>query len=636
MGVFSREKVSAVTRSGKRIAGLSFLNFGRLFSPAEDSRLVASTGVDLDAGGRRQREDLNIRVADLFERLGPLALPTPLEIEFLETAAKEFASLRDFLALSPAGMVKQNFATSLWEFAHGVDTLTSYPWNISLPVADVCNARCTFCTSWLEGRKVLDIDQLEAFEPVLRRAIYIGLVGHGEPLAHPRFDELCDRLQSMLDPMSSCYTITNGALLDKWRGRLDGVNLRSYSISLNAASAEVHDEIMGLGRDAFPRIVNSIANLTGQATIPGTLGNNVYITMVVTKQNLAEIPAFIALGNRLGVTEIWLRSLLPQVTLSPGLNYHLLPPYEHPDFERLRKSAIDAIASSQVPVQADPAMWDKPLFSTALQQSIIDSPPAVISREEAPRYRNLHVRNQHLYDRPKGAFRGQAAGEGAYAEVKWTKGRLYVVTTKLPRAHAAAVPVIHPESKNSTPLKVTVDADCEAGVLGFGLRDIDKDVFLATATLPAGDSRVISMEAESPGRPVELAIFNGGDDQIVARGSVGEARIEVPGYGQSFPIDWAKLERHNAYDKFDDGTNPLGRVPRFGCKAVYYNLYINEMFYRMNPCCYLQRVPGHEEIRLDGSVPFIDAWNSEAMVALRRHLRDGPLFGACVRCPEKW
>ena len=90
------------------------------------------------------------------------------------------------------------------------------------------------------------------------------------------------------------------------------------------------------------------------------------------------------------------------------------------------------------------------------------------------------------------------------------------------------------------------------------------------------------MEAESPGRPVELAIFNGGDDQIVARGSVGEARIEVPGYGQSFPIDWAKLERHNAYDKFDDGTNPLGRVPRFGCKAVYYNLYINEMFYRMN------------------------------------------------------
>ena len=46
-----------------------------------------------------------------------------------------------------------NFLLSIWEFARGKTHLTSYPWNITLPIADVCNARCEFCTSWLEARK---------------------------------------------------------------------------------------------------------------------------------------------------------------------------------------------------------------------------------------------------------------------------------------------------------------------------------------------------------------------------------------------------------------------------------------------------------------------------------------------------
>ena len=41
----------------------------------------------------------------------------------------------------------------------------------------------------------------------------------------------------------------------------------------------------------------------------------------------------------------------------------------------------------------------------------------------------------------------------------------------------------------------------------------------------------------------------------------------------------------------------MNRYPRFACKAVYYNLYINEFFFRLNPCCYIQQIPGFEEIR---------------------------------------
>ena len=78
----------------------------------------------------------------------------------------------------------------------------------------------------------------------------------------------------------------------------------------------------------------------------------------------------------------------------------------------------------------------------------------------------------------------------------------------------------------------------------------------------------------------------------------------------------------------------MNRRPRVLCKAVYYNLYINELFFKLNPCCYLYQIPGYEDIRFDGSYDFFEAWNSPAMVELRRRLNEGPLFGACKRCPE--
>ena len=101
-------------------------------------------------------------------------------------------------------------------------------------------------------------------------------------------------------------------------------------------------------------------------------------------------------------------------------------------------------------------------------------------------------------------------------------------------------------------------------------------------------------------------------------------------------VSLVMLTVHNSFDPLEDGLNPLSRVPRFACKAIYYNLYINEMFFRINPCCYMQAVPGFDEVWFDDSVPFMEAWNSEAFVELRARLHDGPLFAACRRCPEKW
>ena len=406
----------------------------------------------------------------------------------------------DVRALFRGDQMLSNFVLNLWEWGNGQTRLSSLPWNISLPISDVCNARCTFCTSWLDGRQQLTLEQLEKFEPVLRTAIYVGLIGHGEPLSHPRLAEIADRLHDYLDPRAASYTITNGVYLSKWLDRLADLRLSTISCSLNAATPETHQEVMGFDPTHFPRIVESLRVIASRDASSRDIG--VSITLVVTQQNIHEIPAFIELGNDIGVRSIYLRTLLPQPHLIDGLNYHLLPPYLHPDFERLRTSAIDAINASAVQVHAEPATWSSPIFPVTLTEKIKETPPLVISRADALRT-DARSRN-----------------EIAYVSVRQLRG-----------------------------------------------------------------------------------LQN--DDPTFA-------------------------------DNLKDESNPHDRHAPFRCRAVYNNLYVNELFLRISPCCYLTNTPGHDEIRLMDMDGIVDAWNAESMQTLRHRLAQGPLYGACERCPESW
>ena len=163
----------------------------------------------------------------------------------------------------------------------------------------------------------------------------------------------------------------------------------------------------------------------------------------------------------------------------------------------------------------------------------------------------------------------------------------------------------------------------------------DKSSWVSRETARAGQTHV-ELDLPPVGQASELIVFNAGDGQ--ARAMCDVEGLELQGSMGPTPLstEALALHPHNAFDPLDDGMNPLGRLPRFACKAVYYNLYINELFLRINPCCYMQEVPGFEEIRYDAKIPFGGAWNSPALVELRRRLKHGPLFGACRRCPENW
>ena len=424
-----------------------------------------------------------------------------VELPRLETELMS-ATLEEVLASFPDDRMLSNFVLNLWEWGHGQTELKSLPWNVSLPISDVCNARCTFCTSWFSGKQQLTLEQLEKFEPVLRTAVFVGLIGHGEPFSHPHLGEIVDRLAEYLDPRSGTYTITNGVYLPKWFDRFEQLRLYSVSCSLNAATSETHHEVMGLPRGEFPRIVESLRALAAGEVTSHPM--EVSVSLVVTRQNIHEIPAFVEIGNEIGATSIYVRTLLPQSGLVPGLNYHVLPPYLHPDFEAHRANAIAAIKASHVPVIGDPATWSNPVFPEALGRSLDAAPPAFISREDVIRDKDARAKSEKYY--------------------------------------------------------------------------------LAAGRIMRGE------------------------------------RSSNRGLG----------------DNLKDGTNPLGRQAPFRCRAPYNNLYVNELFLRLSPCCYLTNTPGHDEVRLRDMRDIVEAWNATSFQDLRQHLAEGPLYGACERCPEQW
>jgi wyosine [tRNA(Phe)-imidazoG37] synthetase (radical SAM superfamily) len=399
-----------------------------------------------------------------------------------------------------------NYFVNLWEYLKGEDTLTSYPYNVTIPIADVCNARCTFCTSWLEGTKVLAVGDVDNFAEILAHARVLGIAGHGEPLSHPNCEELFDKIGSHLDRRCTAYLITNGVLLRARRRALEKVNITTYNISLNAATPDTHDMVMGLGQDSFHTVIAAIRDLIRRRDTENP-GLEVNLSLVICRDNVQELADFVAMGNELGVNRIYLRTLSAQQQLTPGLNYHRLPPYLHPRFSEYVEEAKAAIARSGSIIMTDGESWSAPVFPAVLEELITIRAPHEIDRKEALQDKSVREHYAHFY------------------------------------------------------------ASC-AEKRGLG------DLLAAAA-----------------------------DDR--------------------------------ALDPMDDGSNPYNRSPRLHCTFVYNDFIINDFNMRLIPCCYMTHVPGFDIVRYDGSRPFFEYWNSPAFRTLRHRLREGPLYGACRKCPAQ-
>jgi molybdenum cofactor biosynthesis enzyme MoaA len=289
-----------------------------------------------------------------------------------------------------------NALTNKWEFVQGESRLTSFPTRFSVPFV-LCNARCDFCSAWLANAEPMPADLIDGVKDALPYLSEIDLVGWGEPLIHPELEGILEKLRDYCDPRARISLTTNGVHLKKWADRLIEAGVSDISISIHAARPETHEDLMGLAKGAFAKVVEGMEAIAAHRAAGKKI--RLSMTFIVTKQNLAEIPEFIALGERLKMDNLFFRTLKPQTMTEEdmqGLDYHRLPPYLHEDFEALREQAAAALQAAKVAVDAQPENWSAPIFPAETEAEIVARPLT----PRAERRANKALRFDPPEDRP--------------------------------------------------------------------------------------------------------------------------------------------------------------------------------------------------------------------------------------------
>jgi radical SAM protein with 4Fe4S-binding SPASM domain len=183
--------------------------------------------------------------------------------------------------------------------------------SISVNVTNRCNLRCAFCYN--AGRKTeheLSAEQMIRGLEGLRRSIAPGamlaLLG-GEPLLEP--EKTLALAQWAKRRGLRAIVSTNGLLMNEEFARAAAACGLDCQVSLDGATAEMHEAIRGHG--TFDHAVNAVQTLLNA-------GAHTLLSMVFHAGNVAAIPDFLHLAQRLGVHEA---RFIPIKRLAGGSNF---------------------------------------------------------------------------------------------------------------------------------------------------------------------------------------------------------------------------------------------------------------------------------------------------------------------------
>jgi radical SAM protein with 4Fe4S-binding SPASM domain len=183
-----------------------------------------------------------------------------------------------------------------------VDLLRSYgvrpPKTLTFAVTGICNLVCSHC--WVDAGLSTSDPHVpgSTVKKVIREFSALGGNGirftGGEPLCHPQWLEFMTAARSL--GFSSIALQTNGMLLtDQEIDALCNLDFEGLSlqISLDGATGASHDLVRGRG--AFDRVMDRLNRLA----VSG-LGPRVTLYFTEMRHNLEEVPAVLALAERVG------------------------------------------------------------------------------------------------------------------------------------------------------------------------------------------------------------------------------------------------------------------------------------------------------------------------------------------------
>jgi MoaA/NifB/PqqE/SkfB family radical SAM enzyme len=216
----------------------------------------------------------------------------------------------------------------------------SPPLCIYLEVTNRCNLLCETCPRTFEELEPPADMSWELFTSIvdqLPELARVVLHGVGEPML---VKELPRMIHYLKDRGIYVLFNTNGTLLaPKKRREIMDTGLDELRVSLDAADAETFLKVRG--KDMFGRIVRNIAEFTALQREIGATTPRVSLWLTGLKETVGQLPEFVRLAARIGVTEVHLQRLVFD-DLGRGLMRA-----ESSLFEKTRKEEDDAIALAQ-------------------------------------------------------------------------------------------------------------------------------------------------------------------------------------------------------------------------------------------------------------------------------------------------
>ncbi|MCZ4537396.1 mycofactocin radical SAM maturase [Gordonia terrae] len=209
-------------------------------------------------------------------------------IEMPPTATEFASALR---APAPTAGEVPKVGRLVDQFEKGLDAPICLTWELTY----ACNLACVHCLSSSGKRdpRELSTEQCKAIIDELQRMqVFYVNIGGGEPTVRPDFWELVDYATSH---QVGVKFSTNGLRIDKKvAARLAASDYVDVQISLDGATAEVNDAVRGPG--SFDMAVRALENLAEAGFADAK------ISVVMTRQNVAQLDEFKALADRYNAT----------------------------------------------------------------------------------------------------------------------------------------------------------------------------------------------------------------------------------------------------------------------------------------------------------------------------------------------
>jgi radical SAM protein with 4Fe4S-binding SPASM domain len=183
------------------------------------------------------------------------------------------------------------------------------PTCLYLEVTNTCNLTCKTCPltyGRVESPALLTLEKVRQLVSQLPSATRMVLHGIGEPLLNPELSQIIRYLKG-----EGKYVLfnSNATLLNaRWRQALIDSQLDEYRVSLDATTPESYAAVRG--KPLFPLILRNLEAFMALKRQRGADRPRVSLWLTGLKATLAELPAFVRPGHRLGIDEVYLQRLV--------------------------------------------------------------------------------------------------------------------------------------------------------------------------------------------------------------------------------------------------------------------------------------------------------------------------------------